>query len=107
MSGHDETIRQTIGRYQSTFSADRILPAPQVSASEDFGILGERGGFPSTFWFVGSTEPARFIEALEQNRVQQDIPTNHSPHFAPLQDPTLAAGVEAMVVAARQWLSPT
>jgi hippurate hydrolase len=91
--------------FRGHFGDGRLLPAPQVSASEDFGIFGERGGFPSTFWFVGSTDPDRFIEALQNNRVQADIPMNHSPAFAPLQDPTIGAGVEAMYVAARQWLA--
>ncbi|WCO67507.1 hypothetical protein PO878_02080 [Iamia majanohamensis] len=39
-------------------------------------------------------------------RARDDVPSHHSPHFAPVQDPTLAAGVEAMYLAARQWLTP-
>lgn len=34
-----------------------------------------------------------------------DIPTNHNPRFAPVIHPTLEDEVEAMVVAARAWLS--
>jgi hypothetical protein len=45
-----------------------------------------------------------FLEALAADRVREDIPSNHSPHFAPVQDRTVAAGIEAMDVAARQWL---
>ena len=30
---------------------------------------------------------------------------NHSPEFAPDVEPTLSTGVEALVVAARTWLS--
>jgi hippurate hydrolase len=34
-----------------------------------------------------------------------DIPSNHSPHFAPLAQPTIDTGVLALVVAAKAWLS--
>jgi amidohydrolase len=92
--------------FRHHFAADRLFPAPLVPGSEDFGIFGDRGGFPSTFWFVGGADPATFIAALEADRVRQDIPSNHSPRYAPVQEPTIAAGIEAMYVAARQWLVP-
>ena len=44
--------------------------------------------FPSVFWFVGGTDPETFCKALAAGRVDEDIPTNHSPRFAPVQDPT-------------------
>ncbi|MCB0964980.1 MAG: amidohydrolase, partial [Acidimicrobiales bacterium] len=56
------------------------------------------------FWFVGGTDADTFLTALAAGRVAEDIPSNHSPHFAPVQDPTVAAGVEAMYLAARRWL---
>ena len=37
-------------------------------------------------------------------RVAQDIPVNHSAFFAPVIQPTLDTGIEAMVVAAVAWL---
>lgn len=33
------------------------------------------------------------------------LATNHNPRFAPVIQPTLRTGVEAMVVAAQAWLS--
>ena len=87
--------------------ADRVIEGPLVTASEDFGIFGTRGGFPSVFWFVGGADPERFFAALAAGRVNEDIPSNHSPHYAPVQDPTIAAGIEAMITAARCWLTPT
>lgn len=86
--------------------ADRVIEGPLVTASEDFGIFGTRGGFPSVFWFVGGADPDRFFTALAEGRVNEDIPSNHSPHYAPVQDPTIAAGIEAMITAARCWLTP-
>ncbi len=53
------------------------------------------------FWYIGATDPDAYDKAKQAGRVTQDIPTNHSPVI----HPTLETGVEAMVVAARAWLS--
>jgi hypothetical protein len=37
-------------------------------------------------------------------RVSQDAPVNHSATFAPVIQPTLDTGTEALVVAAHAWL---
>lgn len=34
----------------------------------------------------------------------QGIPTNHSPRYAPVPDPTLRIGVTALLTAAAHWL---
>ena len=89
------------------FDHDRVqqLSAP-VPASEDFGSFGTEWDAPSVFWYVGGTDPDHYSKARQAGRISQDIPTNHSPNFAPVIHPTLETGVEAMVLAARAWLSP-
>lgn len=87
------------------FGADRVRPGPLIPASEDFGLLGSRGGIPYAFWFVRGTDPEAYASAQAAGRVAEDIPTNHSPFFAPVLDPTLRTGVEAMIAAALVWLS--
>jgi amidohydrolase len=81
------------------------LAAP-VSASEDFGSFGTEWGVPSVFWYVGGTDPGAYRAAERAGRVAQDIPTNHNPRFAPVLQPTLATGVEAMIAAALDALAP-
>jgi len=56
------------------------------------------------FWFVGGPDPDVYAKAEEAGRLN-DLPSNHSPRFAPVIHPTLGAGVETLVVAARAWLS--
>ncbi len=92
--------------FSSYFGHDRVegLSAP-VSASEDFGSFGTEWHTPSVFWYIGGTDPVAYDRAKQAGRVSQDIPTNHSPNFAPVIHPTLETGVGAMVVAARAWLS--
>jgi hippurate hydrolase len=76
-----------------------------VSASEDFGSFGTEWEVPSVFWYVGGTDPEQYRRAEQAGRVADDIPTNHNPRFAPVIDPTLATGVEAMVAAALDALT--
>jgi hippurate hydrolase len=45
-----------------------------------------------------------FAAAEEAGRLDQDVPSNHSPFFAPVIEPTLSTGLAAMVAAAREWL---
>jgi len=80
------------------------LTAP-VSASEDFGTFGTAWAVPSVFWYVGGTDSEQYRRAEQAGRVADDIPTNHNPKFAPVIDPTLATGVEAMTAAALDALT--
>lgn len=87
------------------FPADRVRLTGPSSASEDFGSFGAQWQAPSVFWFVGGTDPDLYAKAKAENRLNE-IPTNHNPRFLPVLHPTLATGVETMMVAARAWLSP-
>ena len=74
-------------------------------AREDFGSFGAEWHAPSVFWFVGGTDPDRYAKAKQAGRLNE-IPTNHSPRFAPVIHPTLQTGVEAWIITARTWLAP-
>ncbi|MGH7048313.1 MAG: M20 family metallopeptidase [Stellaceae bacterium] len=91
--------------FRRHFTPDRVQQTGPTSASEDFGSFGAEWHVPSVFWFVGGTDPETYAKAKAVGRLNE-IPTNHSPRFAPLMHPTLEAGVEAMVVAALAWLAP-
>jgi hippurate hydrolase len=84
------------------FSADRVRHTGPAPASEDFGCFGTDWHAPSVFWFVGGTDPDVYAKAKAEGRIN-DLPVNHSPHFAPVLHPTLETGVEAMAVAALAW----
>jgi len=85
------------------FGGKAMLAAAPASASEDFSIFGRSWGVPYVFWFVGSTDPAVYAQAVLDKRVNQ-IPSNHSPKFAPQIHPTLETGLQAMLSAASAWL---
>src|SRR4051812_48354526 len=83
------------------FGDDRVHDlARPVSASEDFGSFGTEWEVPSVFWYVGGTDPDQYRRAEQAGRVADDIPTNHNPAFAPVIEPTLETGVQAITTAA-------
>jgi metal-dependent amidase/aminoacylase/carboxypeptidase family protein len=69
--------------FRRHFSADRACETGPTPASEDFGSFGAEWHAPSVFWFVGGTDPDRYTKAKETGRLNE-IPTNHSPRFAPV-----------------------
>ncbi|WP_033420261.1 amidohydrolase [Nesterenkonia alba] len=89
-----ETAQGVFDALRGSLGADRVAVERPRMGSEDFGVLGEQAGVPSVFWFFGASEHGA-----------EDPPGNHSPYFAPLIEPTLSTGVEAMVTAALHRLS--
>ncbi len=84
-----------------------VDPGP-VTGSEDVGVLAEAAGAPCAYWLLGGADPALFAGATtieEIRNVVADLPSNHSPRYAPLAGPTLESGVAALVTAARAWLA--
>jgi hippurate hydrolase len=84
---------------------DQVQPAGLASASEDFTTLARAWNVPSVYWLVGGTEPKKYADAERTGSVNE-LPSNHSPEFAPVIDPTLRVGIEAMLAAAGAWLTP-
>jgi hippurate hydrolase len=84
-----------------------IDPGP-VPGSEDVGLFATAAGCPCVYWLLGGADPALFegLTTIRQfaERVAT-IPSNHSPEFAPVPDPTLALGVAALTAATRHWLA--
>ncbi len=103
---NDPSATERVGNaFRMYFTVDRVHDTGPASASEDFGSFGAEWHVPSVFWFVGGTDPDTYAKAKALGRVGE-IPTNHSPFFAPVLHPTLEAGVEALVVGALAWLTP-
>jgi len=99
-----DASRRVVDAFRDHFSATRVHETGPTSASEDFGSFGAQWHVPSVFWFVGGTDPDLYAKAKAAGKVNE-IPSNHNPRFAPVIHPALRTGVEALVVAARAWLS--
>ena len=95
---------RTIGVFQSQFGEGKVLDPGPVTGSEDVGILATAAGAPLVYWLLGGIDPGVYATAVAAGTTDRDIPSNHSPFFAPVLHPTLETGVEALVVAALEWL---
>lgn len=100
----DATARVT-DAFTAALGADTMITPPVVTGSEDFGEIGRGLGAPYSFWLFGGTDPETYRVAESEGRVTTDIPVNHSPHFAPVIQPTLQTGTATLVTAALAWLA--
>jgi amidohydrolase len=100
----DATTEQVRTAFDHHFG-NRVVDLALQSASEDFSDLPNALEVPYTYWGIGGADPDTYGKAEEAGRVAQDIPVNHSPYFAPVLQPTLDTGTEALVVAAIAWLA--
>lgn len=97
---NDPDLAQTLATaFADHFGEDFNADTPRVNASEDVSILATSQGKPYLFWFFGGTDPAKHSAAVRAQRLYEDIPSNHSPFFAPVIQPTLTVGIETLCVA--------
>lgn len=101
----EQAAERTAGAFRSAFGAERVIDPGRVTGSEDVGAFATAIDVPIVYWLLGGMEPSLFTKGLVNGTTDADVPSNHSPHFAPIIHPTLSTGVQALVVAAREWLS--
>jgi len=90
-------------------SCAMVIDPGAVAGSEDVGLLAAEAGAPCVYWMLGGADPARFAGLTTADEViaaVKTLPSNHSPLFAPVIEPTLTVGTTALVNAARAWLGP-
>lgn len=93
--------------FAAALPAVMVVDPGVVTGSEDVGILAVEAGAPCVYWVLGGADPAQFagLTTVEEIAARvTTLPSNHSPHFAPVIEPTLGIGVTALAAAAREWL---
>jgi len=108
---NDQETTETIAAAFSNHFGDKHDPeSAPLGGSEDFSILATEvpnksggKGVPYCYWSFGGVDPERYEDARKRGRLE-DVPINHSAYFAPVIQPTMSTGVEAMVVAALSFL---
>ena len=105
LTENDAAVTDRVASAFADFFGDRTQPVGQQSASEDFSDIPSALDVPYTYWFIGGTDPEGYDRARRAGRVAQDVPVNHSATFAPVVQPTLDTGTQALVVAALAWLA--
>ncbi|MCZ4578273.1 amidohydrolase [Gordonia amicalis] len=102
-----DALRTTLDAFANWLGASNILDPGAGAGSEDVGILATSCGAPLSYWLLGGADPSLFTTGDMTDPALLKVPSNHSPHYAPVIDPTLATGVRALVIAARTWLGPS
>lgn len=89
--------RRLAGVFRDWFPADRVVASEPATYGEDFSRYARAGRpVPASIFWVGGTDPVRLAELRAKGEL---VPSNHSPFFAPLPEPTLKASVTAMAAA--------
>lgn len=109
---NDEEVTKTVATaFTKQFGESHDPNAPALGGSEDFSILATEApnknggkGVPYSYWTFGGTDPEKLLDAKEKGTLD-GIPINHSPYFAPVIQPTLSMGVDALIVAALSFLT--
>jgi amidohydrolase len=93
---NDPGVVATAEKVLKAAFGDKLRPIPPVAPSEDYSEF-VNSGVPSMFFRIGVHEPERVAAARAGEGPQ--LPSNHSPLFAPVPKPTIETGIEAMTLA--------
>lgn len=108
---NDKEVTETLAEaFTKQFGDKHLTDSAPLGGSEDFSILATEApnksggkGVPYSYWWFGGTDPA-MVEEADKVGNTDGIPINHSAYFAPVIQPTMSTGVDAMVVAALTFL---
>lgn len=81
-----------------------LSPADSLEPSRTGGAAA---GAPCVYWLLGGADPAVFEGAADFEEIAlrtAGLPSSHSPLYAPVIEPTLTFGVNALVAAAHTWM---
>ncbi|TWD84026.1 hippurate hydrolase [Kribbella amoyensis] len=102
-----DAVARTRPLFAAEFGPGRLVDPGPVTGSEDVGILARAAGAPCVFWLLGGADPQHFAgltEMADLHEAVAKLPSNHSPLYAPVIEPTISTGVAALTAAARGWL---
>ncbi|KAL1874474.1 hypothetical protein Daus18300_003492 [Diaporthe australafricana] len=94
LTENDQSISGAIGQVFGVYFGARAVEMELSRASDDFATLGAPHGVPYAYWYFGGSNDAE----------EGTGPINQSPFFAPVIQPTLQAGIDAMALAALTFL---
>ena len=88
--------------FKAAFGPMAVGLTTPLTASEDYSefIIA---GVPSAYFILGGLDPAKVAAARAKGEA---LPTNHSPYFAPVPEPSIRTGVEAMTLAVLNVMRP-
>jgi hippurate hydrolase len=85
---------------ESALGKDNVQIEEPIMTSEDYAVFVEQG-VPSFYFMLGAANAQKYAEAKASGK---DLPTNHSPLFAPDSEPALRTGITAEIAVLRDLL---
>ena len=98
----EAVVGRTVGALKAALGDAQVVAVPPITASEDFSEF-VNAGVPSMFFFVGVLSPQEVADSRKPGG--KPLAFNHSPFFAPVPEPSIKTGVEAMSVAVMTTLA--
>jgi amidohydrolase len=92
----EAVVNRTASALKAAFGDGKVMQVPPITASEDFSEF-LNAGVPGMMFFVGTVSPDDWTAARKPGG--KPIAFNHSPFYAPVPEPSIKTGVEAMSVA--------
>jgi amidohydrolase len=86
---------------EAALGKKNVVTAEPIPPSEDFSYFIEQG-VPGFYFSLGGADPEKFAQATASGT---QLPSNHSPFFAPDVDPALRTGIIAEVAVLRNLLN--
>lgn len=86
---------------EAALGKNNVVTAGPISPSEDFSYFVEQG-VPGFYFSLGGADPEKFAQAKASG---VELPSNHSPFFAPDVDPALRTGIVAELAVLRNLLN--
>ncbi|MDN4588275.1 amidohydrolase [Xenophilus aerolatus] len=96
VTNNEAVVQRTVASLKAQFGDPKVVQVQPITASEDFSVFTD-AGIPSMFFFVGVTDPKDVAESMKKGG--KPLPFNHSPYFAPVPEPSIKIGVQAMTTA--------
>lgn len=94
----EAAVEKLKGKFNAYFK-DNLVESKPSTASEDFSVLATAVGAPYVYWYFGGVDAAKWEDAKARGKLHE-LPSNHSALFAPVIEPTLKTGIDAMSLAA-------
>lgn len=104
LTSNDEKLAEIIDNSFQNYFKSSLWGMTRKTASDDFPVLAEAAGAPYVYWTFGGTDPDKWNDANEADKLSE-LPGNHSSKFAPAIELTMRTGVDAFSLAALSFLT--
>lgn len=103
----DSSAQKLQSAFEGYFGKEKTMEASRSTASEDFSLLATEIGVPSLFWDFGGVGEEEWNNAMKKGgdgTGGKRLAQPHQADYAPVIEPTLRTGIEAMSIAALTFL---